>query len=100
MKTDNTCSQCGHKDGCRLSYEKLGKARGSNVAAKAIVAFLIPIGVFIGILAASEQLLQDQLEGRGLTLVSFFSAACVSLLAVFVIRAIRGPAKKEHGEKR
>ncbi|OQY07837.1 MAG: hypothetical protein B6I25_00785 [Planctomycetales bacterium 4572_13] len=93
MKTNNTCSQCSHKDGCRLSYEKLGKANGPNVATKAVVAFLIPIGMFIGVLAASERLLQGRLEGRSLTLISFFLAVCVSLLVVFIVRVIRGPKK-------
>lgn len=94
MKSDNNCSQCGHKDGCRLMYEKLGKAGGSGVAMKAIIAFLVPIGVFIGTLAAGERLLQDRFEENILTLVSFSLAVCVTLLVVFVIRAMNGPVKK------
>ena len=100
MKSDDNCSQCGHKDGCRLMYEKIGKAKGPNVALKAIVAFLVPIGVFIGALAASQRLLQGQFEENVLILVNFLLAVCLTLLVVFVIRAIHGPVKKEHCEKR
>ncbi len=100
MESDDTCSQCNHKDGCRLMYEKLGKAGGPNVAMKAIVAFSVPIGVFIGTLAAGQRLLQDRFEGKMLTLVSFLAAVCITLLVVFIIRAIRGPVKKDICNKR
>ena len=88
MKSDDHCSQCDHKDGCRLAYEKLGKVKGSNVASKVIVAFLVPIGVFIGALAAGQRLLQDRFDEKVLILVSFLLAACLTLLVVVVIRAI------------
>jgi hypothetical protein len=100
MKSDDSCSGCGQKDTCRQAYEKMGKASGPNVAWKAIVAFLVPIAVFIGVLAGSQRLLEGRLEGRGLTMVSFLLAVCVTLLVVFVIRAISGPIKKEHCDKR
>lgn len=100
MKTDDYCSGCGQKDTCRQAYDKMGKANGPNVACKAIVAFLVPIVVFIGVLAGSQRLLESRLEDRGLTIVSFLLAACVTLLVVVVIRAISGPIKKEHCDKR
>jgi hypothetical protein len=100
MKTDDTCSGCDQKDTCRQVYEKMGKAEGSNVAWKAIVAFLVPIVVFIGVLAGSQWLLEGRLEGRGLIMVSFLLAMCVTLLVVFIIRAVSGPSKKEHCDKR
>ncbi len=81
-------------------YEKLGKAKGSNVAMRAIIAFLVPIGVFIGVLYAGERLLQGRFERKMLTLVSFLLAVCVTLLVVFAIRTVRGPVKKEHCDKR
>jgi hypothetical protein len=100
MKNDNNCSQCDHKDGCRLMYEKLGSAKGPNVAWKVIVAFLVPIGVFIGGLAAGQHFLQSRFEGDSLTLVSFFLALCLTLLVMIIIRVINNPAKKENSKKR
>ncbi|MEN8128178.1 MAG: hypothetical protein ABFR90_10300 [Planctomycetota bacterium] len=94
MKNNDNCSGCAHKDGCRLMYEKLGKAKGPNVAIKAIVAFLVPIGVFIGGLAGSQRLLSGRFEEKTLTLVSFLLALCLTLLVVFVMRAIRGLVKE------
>ena len=75
MKKDDYCSGCGQKDTCRLVYEKLGKVVGPNLAAKAIVAFLVPIGVFVGSLAAVQQLLCGRFEGN--TRFSQFFSGCM-----------------------
>ncbi|MHC4289122.1 MAG: hypothetical protein ACYSSK_03540 [Planctomycetota bacterium] len=101
MKKDDYCSGCSQKDTCRQVYEKLGKAVGPNVAVKAIVAFLVPIGVFIGALAGTQRLLSGRFEEKTLILASFLLAVCATLLVVYVIRAVRGPVNKEqHCEKR
>jgi len=96
MDKQNGCSECGKKDTCRSAYEKIGKAEGPNVTWKVILAFLVPIGVFIGVLAGSEQLLRGRFETEeALTLVSFLLAVVITLLVVFVIRAFRRPIKKD-----
>ena len=101
MKSDSYCSGCSQKDTCRVAYEKLGNFQGPNVAWKVIVAFLVPIGVFIGGLAASQRLFGGRFEGRALILVSFLLAVCLTLLVICVIRAINGRYKNdEHCEKR
>jgi uncharacterized membrane protein len=101
MKSDDYCSGCAQKDTCRSAYEKLGKFQGANVAWRAVVAFLVPICVFIGSLAGSQRLLGNRLEGKLLILVSFALALCLTLLAVIVIRAINGYSKEdEHCDKR
>lgn len=80
-------------------YEKLGKRGGPNVAMKVIVAFWIPIAVFISGLAGSQWLLQGRLDGKILTVASFIIALCLTLLVVFVIRAIQGPVKNNTVKK-
>lgn len=100
MKSDNHCSGCAQKGTCRSAYEKLGKFQGPNMALKAILAFLVPIGVFIGALAGGQRLLQEYFEGRLLILVSFVLAVSLTLLVVCMIRAISSSNKKEHCEKR
>lgn len=100
MENNKNCSQCGHKDGCRLIYEKLGKTKGPSVAWKVIAAFLVPIAVFIGTLAATQHFLQNRFGEKILTLISFFLAVCLTLAVVFIIRAMNGSVKKEDIEKR
>ena len=87
------CSQCGQKDRCSQLYEKMGKTEGPNVAWKAIVAFLTPILVFILSLVAVDKLLQNQFEGKMLTVLSFLTALLVTLIVIFLTRAIRHPSK-------
>ncbi|MHC5094957.1 MAG: hypothetical protein ACYSOU_02455 [Planctomycetota bacterium] len=93
MKSDRYCSGCSQKDTCRSAYEKLGKFQGPNVAWKVIVAFWVPIGVFIGGLAASQRLLRGRIEGRALILVSFVLAVSLTWLVICVIRAINARYK-------
>jgi len=49
---------------------------------------LIPILVFILSLAGADKLLQGRLEGKSLLIVSFLAAVVVTLIVVFLIRAI------------
>jgi hypothetical protein len=94
MKKKDACSGCSQKDTCRQAYEKIGKADGPNVAPTAIVAFLVPIAVFIGTAALSQHLLKERFEGVSLTLISFFLALSVTVAVVYAIRGIRGLLKK------
>ncbi len=91
----NNCSGCSHEDSCRLMYEKIGNVKGPSVLGKAVLAFLVPIFVFIASLAAATKLLQDHLSEAALTLVSFLLAAAVTVVVIFVIRAIRRPSRLE-----
>ena len=92
MKSDtNNCSGCSHEDSCRLMYEKIGNVKGPSVLGKVFLAFLVPIFVFIASLAAATEFLKGRLGEAVLTLVSFVLAAAVTVVVVFVIRAIRRP---------
>ena len=89
----NNCSGCSQKDRCGLAYEKLGKAQGPNVSWKAILAFLTPILVFIFSLAGAERFLRGLFEGKMLTVICFLAALAMTLVVIFLIRAIRRPSK-------
>ena len=90
MKKDNHCSGCDHKDTCRTMYEQLGKADGPNVTWRVIVAFLVPIFVFIAALAGSQKLLKPHLDEQLLTAASFGIAFFITFLSVLLIRLLRG----------
>lgn len=87
------CSQCNKKENCSQLYEKLGQSKGPNIAWKVIVAFLVPILVFILSLAAANQLFESKFEGKMLTVAAFLAASVVTLLVIVLIRAIRRPSK-------
>jgi hypothetical protein len=54
----------------------------------------------IGALFAAQHFLQNRLEEKTLTLISFLLAVCLTLVVVFIIRVVNGPAKKDDIEKR
>lgn len=100
MDRNDSCSGCGQKKTCRDVYGRMGKTKGPNVAFKAMLAFLLPILVFILSLAGAEKLLERRFEGGMLTVLSFLSAFGVTFLLVLVIRAFRGPVQNNHCGKR
>ena len=75
-----------------MMYEKLGQSKGPSVVYKVVLAFLTPIFVFILSLFIAEKLLAHHFEKNTLTLITFFLALFVTLIVVFVIRAIRKPS--------
>ena len=51
------CQGCSQKHDCQDIYQKLANLKGPSVALKVIIAFLLPILVFIIILAIFEEIL-------------------------------------------
>ena len=99
MKPKDTCSGCGQKQTCRGAYEKIGKSTAPNVTWKVIVAFVLPIAVFVLSLAGATKLLAGHFEDRIVTLLSFLSALIITFVFVCVVRAIQGPISKDICDK-
>lgn len=93
MKKNDSCSGCSQKDTCRQAYEKIGKAGGPNVTPMVIVAFIVPIAVFIASVAVGQHLLKERFEGTLLILFSFLTAFCITVVTIFLIRFIRNSFK-------
>lgn len=93
MKQNDNCSGCSQKDSCRLAYEKLGKAGGQNITPTVVVAFIVPMAVFILSVGAGQWILNKWLEGAMLTLVCFAAAFSITVLTIFLIRIIRNRFK-------
>jgi len=75
MTQQKFCEDCNQKHDCREVYQKLGNTKGPSVVLKAVVAFLLPILVFIGCLAAFEAILAR-------TALSFLLAVLVTFIFV------------------
>lgn len=81
MNDNNFCSNCEHKDRCKDAYRKLGKSKSPSVLSKVILAFLIPILIFIVALAAGDNLLVKFGFSENLKTAASFILA---ILAVFL----------------
>jgi len=59
MDQQKNCQGCSQRQDCQQAYQKLANFRGSSIVLKVIVAFLLPIMVFIASVAASERILAE-----------------------------------------
>lgn len=89
MTEHDNCSGCPEKDTCQAIYKQIGQAQGPSVVWKAIVAFLLPIVVFIIVLAVSERLLYNIIGSEKLrTIAGLLSGIAASFVYIFSVRAI------------
>ena len=83
MPQQEFCKSCNQKHDCRESYRRLGSVKGPSVVFKAVVAFLLPMAVFIVALAASEKILAGIITTKGLqTALGFVLALSVTIVLV------------------
>jgi len=102
MVQQEFCQDCRYKHDCREIYRRLGHATCPSILRKVIVAFLLPLVVFIVSLAifdeffavAVRSILRSSQDGTGgnmqelQTAVSFFMALLITSVCVVFTRAI------------
>lgn len=89
MAEEKFCQGCHQKHRCQEVYEHLSKMGGPSVVFKVILAFLLPILVFIGSLAAFEEILARVIHSKELqTVIGLLLALVVSSAFVFITRVI------------
>jgi uncharacterized membrane protein YoaK (UPF0700 family) len=89
MAEEKICQGCNQKSKCEEVYRRLGSLEGPSVAWKAVVAFLLPIVVFVAALAAIEAVLAEEIESQAArTAVGFALALCASVICVLITRTI------------
>ncbi|UCF00218.1 MAG: hypothetical protein JSV82_03875 [Planctomycetota bacterium] len=87
MDQPKFCEDCGQKHDCSEVYRQLGKKEGQSVTFKVVVAFLIPILVFIASLVVFEHILAGMIETKELRIaVDFLLAVAVTSAVVSVIK--------------
>ncbi|MGD9110654.1 MAG: hypothetical protein PVG93_06900 [Phycisphaerales bacterium] len=89
MSEKDICRQCSQQSQCRDAYDRMGRFRGPSVFFKVILAFLLPLVIFIVSLASLEQLLADVLAVKGLRiLASFVGAGCLTVIYALIAAAL------------
>jgi len=90
MEKQDSCKGCVDKDRCEEAYRRLDQIKGPSVVLNVVVAFLLPILVFIGVLAGSERILADRIQTEGIrTLISFLLALLTTAGVVVAVKAAR-----------
>jgi len=89
MAEEKFCQGCHQKHRCQEVYEHLSKMECPSVVPKVVVAFLLPILVFIGSLAAFEEILAKVIQSKELqTVIGLLLALVVSIAFVFITKVI------------
>ena len=89
MAEEKFCRGCHQKHRCQEVYEHLSHIQGAGVVLKVILAFLLPIVVFIVSLAAFEGFLSKVVRSKELqTIAGLLLSLVVSSAFVFITRVI------------
>ena len=89
MAPKRFCQDCIQKHDCKRIYEQLGDSPGPSVALKAILAFLLPLMVFIVSLAVFERVLAGAITTERMqTALSFVLALLATFVCVLITRVI------------
>jgi positive regulator of sigma E activity len=96
---DKHCNGCGQENHCREIYEKLGRREGPNVAFKAVVAFVVPIAVFVAAALLAQTLLKNKIENVTLmVLIQLVTGLGATGIVVFIIRQFHRRNSRKHKE--
>ncbi len=85
--TQSNCDQCGDKSNCGQLLHQMGNSEGKSVVFNSLLAFVLPIGVFIAILAIAQQILKKYIESAR------WQTALASILALAAAVACAAIAK-------
>ena len=100
MAQQKFCQGCSQQHECQEAYQKLANFKGSSIVLKALVAFLLPIMVFIASLVALERILAKAIDTEELrTAISFLLALSVTFLCLLIIRTICHSCENRNPEK-
>jgi uncharacterized membrane protein len=89
MAQEKFCQDCDQKHDCQKIYEQLGNVKGPSVVFKVIVAFLLPVVVFIVSLAIFEGLLAKTVNTEELqTLLSFLISLLTTFVCILIVQVI------------
>ncbi len=100
MAQQQFCQGCKLQNNCQSVYRQLGHTKSPSVVAKVVLAFLLPLTVFITALAAFEKILTSIIIAEKLqTAFGFLLALAVTSLSILIIKAI-GKTRKNLKTKR
>lgn len=100
MSVDRECGSCGQKGRCKSIYYRLGHEEGPSVVSNVVVAFGVPILVFIIALTAVGQWLGgNSTQDSGAMLLSFIVALLMTALVVLGIWRVTGRPARPGGSR-
>lgn len=100
MSKQEFCQDCNQKHDCRDAYRQLGNIKSPSIAFKVVLAFLLPIVVFILSLMAFEKILAGAMDRAELqTIISALLALAVTLVYILIIKVMNTQPGKNKTNK-
>jgi hypothetical protein len=91
MAHQDLCQQCNQRQDCGKVYEQLGKLEGPSIVWKVVLAFLLPLVVFVGSLAFFERMFSGVITaGQSQSALSFVAALVPTFVCILLTRVIGG----------
>jgi len=100
MVQSRSCKDCGHAHDCKGVYEQLGCAEGPSIAWTSVIAFVVPILLFIGSLAGFGRLLEGAVDTRCQTPLAAAMAVAATTGTMLVVRVATGRRRKKQVPER
>ena len=88
MIQPNSCEGCSQAHDCTKVYEQLGGSEGPPVTRTVLVAFLLPIVVFVAALGGFGWLLRDAVARRYQTPAALVLALAATAGVMLAIRSV------------
>lgn len=86
---EKNCQGCRYKQTCEEVYRRLGQSKASPVSLKVIMAFLLPLIIFIASIAFFERIFSRALNAEWLVmLLSLFTAVSTTLVLTLIVKKI------------
>ena len=89
MDENEFCGNCNQKHNCGSIYNQLGNTNGPSVVVKVVIAFLLPLLVFIISLAIFEEIFAKTINNQLVqTALCMVSALLVTFSYILIVRLI------------
>ena len=93
MAQHKLCENCPQAHECQEVYRHLGNVKGPSIAVKVIVAFLLPMLVFVVSLAIFDRIFTGPWGVRNLsqglqTFLSFVLAVTTTLICIVIVKIL------------
>ncbi len=96
MDEQEFCQECNQRNKCQDVYRQLGNNKSPSVVFKVVIAFLLPLIVFIAALIASEKILAEIINSKeAQTVLSFLLALAVTSVSILIIKVGNGQLRKD-----
>jgi uncharacterized membrane protein len=89
------CQECNQNHNCKEIYQQLGNTKNPSVVFRVVIAFLVPLVVFIAALAIFKAILAGIINSKeAQAALSFLLALSMTFAVVLVIKAINKKLSK------